>query len=306
MPLSLFMKAGRVKFAPASASPVIAGTALALAMGNKFDPLLFTLALLGIIFIHIASNMFNDYFDHLSGNDWYNQNYTDFSGGSRTIQLGMVSPKSVLMTAILCTAIGSLAGIVILYLTKSLFILTLALAGVSGAYFYSARPFKFAYRGFGEILIFFLFGVAPVYGAYFLQSKTIDAAPAITSIMIGLLIFTLLVINEIPDRVADEKAKKKTLVVQLGVKNTILLVRVSLVCVYLAAIVGLVFLPYMRIACALTLLTIPLVLRLSKLLTEEQIQKPNNSIHSELIVKLHSMVSIALTLGFLSHRLFNN
>ena len=47
---------------------------------------------LGVLFAHIATNMYNDYFDNLDGTDEKNNEYfQQLSGGSRAIELGLIA-----------------------------------------------------------------------------------------------------------------------------------------------------------------------------------------------------------------------
>ena len=49
---------------------------------------------LGVLFAHIATNMYNDYFDNLDGTDEKNNEYfQQLSGGSRAIELGLIKPR---------------------------------------------------------------------------------------------------------------------------------------------------------------------------------------------------------------------
>jgi len=86
---SLF-QTSRPNFLAASAAPVLVGSTLAYAITGSFNFGLFILAMLAIMLLHTGANMANDYFDHLSGNDWANKNVTPFSGGSRSIQDGIL------------------------------------------------------------------------------------------------------------------------------------------------------------------------------------------------------------------------
>ena len=46
----------------------------------------------GVLFAHLSTNMFNDYFDNIDGTDSGNYNYfQQVSGGSRAIELGLIS-----------------------------------------------------------------------------------------------------------------------------------------------------------------------------------------------------------------------
>jgi len=79
--LSVILLASRPQYLGASAAPVLVGSALGYAMTGSFSVGLFLLATISIIALHAGSNVVNDYFDHLSRNDWVNDNPTPFSGG---------------------------------------------------------------------------------------------------------------------------------------------------------------------------------------------------------------------------------
>ena len=60
-----------------------------------------TLAILGVALLHLASNVFNDYFDVKSGTDAANTKYfTQYSGGSRAIELRLIDLRGTLNVAI--------------------------------------------------------------------------------------------------------------------------------------------------------------------------------------------------------------
>src|SRR4030042_1548923 len=155
--VSLFL-ASRPNHFVAAAAPVLVGSCLGYATAGSFNTLLFALALPAMMLLQAGANMANDYFDHVSGNDWANRNPTPFSGGSRFIQEGILTPRAVLLGALAALSFGSAIGVVILLLTQSLFILALGLLGVLGGFFYTARPVQFGYRSVGELVIFLLFG----------------------------------------------------------------------------------------------------------------------------------------------------
>jgi len=215
--LVIFLLASRPKFLVASAAPVFVGSALGYATAGTFQPMLFILAMLAIMALHAGANIANDYFDHTSGNDWLNRNPTPFSGGRRYIQEGILSPKATLIIALAALAVGSVIGIVIVWLTRSVFILILGLIGLLGGYFYTASPVRLGYRCIGEFVIALLFGLLPVYGSYYLQTQTIGQLPLLPACIVGILIFLVILVNEFPDIVADAAVNKRTLVVRFGV-----------------------------------------------------------------------------------------
>ena len=164
---ALYIQELRWPFFTASIAGVLVGTAAGYAADGVFSLKLFLLAMIGVVAIHGGANVANDYFDHLSGNDWKNKNRTPFSGGSGLIQNGLLTPKEVLIESLVLFAIGAACGLAIVFITKSIFIVCLGIAGILGGYFYTAKPVQLGYRGVGEIVIALLFGILPVYGTSF-------------------------------------------------------------------------------------------------------------------------------------------
>jgi len=122
----------RAPFVTASIVPVLVGTSAGFAVAGSFNLALFMLALFAIICLQLGANLANEYFDHLSGNDRLNKNRNPFSGGSGLIQQGLTSPRTVLIAAWLAFALTATAGMVMLLITKSAFILALGLIGIFG------------------------------------------------------------------------------------------------------------------------------------------------------------------------------
>ncbi len=233
----LWLEELRAPFCVASAMPVIIGTAIAYKHSGDVNFTLAVLAILAAVSIHLGANIANDYFDHLSGNDEHNDNKTPFSGGSRMIQNNLLTPKEVLAGSIIFLIIGAALGIAILFITKSVFILLLGLAGILGGFFYTAPPLKLGYRTAGEITIGFLFGILPVYGAYYIQTGTLDFVPFLPALIVAILVFLIILANEFPDFNADKAVDKKTLVVISGIKKAAVFYKASLVVLCVLAII---------------------------------------------------------------------
>jgi len=297
--LFILFLASRPKFLVASAAPVLVGSALAFATAGTFSLHLFILALLAIMALHSGANLANDYFDHTSRNDWLNKNPTPFSGGSRYIQQGILSPKAILLIALLALTAGSAIGAVIVLLTRSIFILILGLIGLLGGFFYTASPVRLGYRSVGEPVIALLFGLLPVYGSYYLQTQIIDITPVIPAVIVGILIFLVILINEFPDVAADAAVNKRTLVVRFGISASVWIYRIALVTSFLvAAVATLIYRPFV-FAGLFYLLTLPIAIVAIKTANKKDLFKPGQYRASQLTVFLHILGSLALTVGFI-------
>jgi 1,4-dihydroxy-2-naphthoate octaprenyltransferase len=184
-------------------------------------------------------------------------------------------------------------------LTKSLFILALGLAGILGGYFYTAAPIRLGYRGIGELIIGLLFGVLPVYGSYYVQTLTVDLIPIVPGIIVAMLIFLVILINEFPDAPADSAVNKKTLVVVLGEKLSVWSYRIVLLLTFwIAAVVVLLF-EAMVLPGLLYLATFPLALLALKSLNRDIMQKSGRFTVNQLTILLHLAGGLMLSLGFL-------
>ncbi|MFC1738574.1 1,4-dihydroxy-2-naphthoate octaprenyltransferase [Planctomycetota bacterium] len=291
--------AARPKFLTATAAPVLVGSGLGYAVTGTFEPLLFILALLAIMAMNLGVNLANDYFDHTSRNDWLNTNPTPFSGGSRFIQNGTVSPKSVLLAAFAALAIASSIGIVIVVLTKSGFILVLGIVGLLGGFFYTASPIRLGYRGIGEFVIAFLCGLLPVYGSYYLQTQVVDTVVLLPAVIVSLLVFEIILINEFPDAAADAAVGKKTLVVLLGIPGAVWIYRIALIVTYLLAVLAMVLYPSLFVAGLLYLFTSPLAVAALKFANKKDLTTPGQFRANKNTILLHILGSLALTTGFI-------
>jgi len=260
------------------------------------------LALFGIMALQAGANVSNDYFDHLSGNDWANKNITPFSGGSRFIQKGILSPRATLLTSMFCLALGVASGLIILLITQSIFILAIGLIGVFGAFFYTAPPVKLGYRGVGEAIIAFLFGILPVYGSYYLQTRAIDITPLAAGCIVGILVFLIILVNEFPDLAADAAADKKTIVVRLGVPSAALIYRITCIGTFLIAVAGAILNHSMLLATLLYFLFgLPVSVAAISFTNIQALSTPGPTQRRAcaITILLHLIGCLALTAGFL-------
>jgi 1,4-dihydroxy-2-naphthoate octaprenyltransferase len=296
--LKILFLSARPKFLIASVAPVLVGSAVGYAVTETFQPHLSVLALLGIMALHSGANITNDYFDHISGNDWVNKNPTPFSGGRRFIQQGILSAKATLLAALAFLTIGSAIGVLIVLLTQSVFILTIGIIGMLGGFFYTARPIQLGYRCLGEFVIAMLFGLFPVYGSYYLQAGRIDTIPLLPAVVVSILIFLVILINEFPDRPADAQVNKRTLVVWLGVPACVWIYRISLSVTFVVAVVMLTT-SLMFFAGLFYFMTLPLAIFAIRSANRQDLSKPGYFRASANTVLMHTAGSLALAVGML-------
>lgn len=192
----------------------------------------------------------------------------------------------------------------IVLLTKSAFILTLGLAGLLGGYFYTAPPIRLGYRSVGEPTIALLFGLLPVYGSYYLQTRTIDLIPLAPAGIVAILIFLVILVNEFPDLAADAAVNKRTLVVRFGITASVWIYRTVVIASYPVAAAMLMH-PTLAFGGLGYLFTLPLAIVAIKSANKRDLARPGLYRASQITVLLHAVGTLALSFGFLISGLRN-
>ena len=221
----------RMPFTSASILPILAVGAYFAGVGDGlFNILNFVLCIFGVLIAHLSVNVLNDYFDFKDGTDEENNDYfQQVSGGSRAIELGLITLAGTKKLGIILTIVALLIGGVILFSTNPAnvdTVLMITLIGLFLGYFYTAPPLRLvARRGLGELTIFLTFGPLITLGTAFAIFNG-DLSMAQEHLMnclyigipMGLLTTNILLINEFPDMKSDTKTNKNHLVVTFGKK----------------------------------------------------------------------------------------
>ena len=258
--LRLWIAATRAPFFTATIVPILLGSVIAWARGEPFHWGLFFLTLLGGLLLHAGANMINDYMDHLRGTDAVNVEFVrPFTGGSRMIQEGLLTPRQILTASVLCLASGSVVG---LYLTsvRGWAILLIGAVGIFSAVFYVTPGFSLSAIGVGELFIGLNFGVLMTLGAYTVQTGRFSWEPVLASLPVALLIAAVLYINEFQDAAADGAVGRRHLVVRLGKRLASQGYAALMLAVYLSLLLG-VLLDGVTPWALLGLLTVPLAFK---------------------------------------------
>lgn len=201
--------AARPKTLTGAAVPVIIGSSLAYSDG------LFCLrpalaCLLFALLMQIAANFINDLFDCIHGSD-----KEDRLGPRRACAQGWISLKAMKKGIAITLVAACLAGLTLIaYGGWSL--IAIGAVCVLFAFFYTAGPYPLSYHGWGDVLVLVFFGFVPVGGTYYVQTLSYTAQVALASLACGLVIDTLLVVNNFRDRESDARDGKKTIIVRIG------------------------------------------------------------------------------------------
>lgn len=205
--------------------PYFLGQAIAFNVQGALNWSHFWWGFVGIFLVLVAVELLNEYFDAKDGPDRI------FSQERPHI------PSYFFAFGI--SALG-LAFIIGLYLTLQIGwpVLLFSFLGFLGAYFYVGPPLKWAYRGMGELVIALSYGPFMILGSYYTQTEGIGFVPFFVSLICGLSMFCLAVINEIPDYYQDKLVGKWNLVVRLGRQKAIVLLKLCLPGLFVLLILG--------------------------------------------------------------------
>ncbi len=236
-----YFKATRPMFFTAVILPVLLGAAYArhaAGLNRDSSVWLLVLTLIAGVLYHAGMNVINDYFDYLGGTDNINDDrLTPFTGGSRMIQDGLMTPAGTLLLSLLLLAAGTAIGLYLVYLT-GWGLLLIGAVGLFTGFFYSAPPLRLVGRGLGEATVGLNFGILTVIGSYYVQTGRFSLAAALISLPIGFLIAGLLYVNGFPDLEADRATGKVTLVVRLGAKTGARVLPLIFACSYVSLFVA--------------------------------------------------------------------
>ncbi len=290
------IRALRLPFVSASVLPFIFGS---LIHGKVVNWPGFFLGIATVISTHLSANLINDYADSRSGADWQDLRFYNFFGGSKLIQEKIFSERFYLGAALICALLAACCVVCLALILRSFLPLVLSLAIMFLGWSYSTPPLRFSYRRLGEVIIFLLFGPAPVMGGYFIQSGIFpDWRGFILSLPFGMLTCAILFANELPDYAEDKKAGKLNWVSLTGAKAAFALY-LCLIALAYGAIIWAIILKYLGSLAAFSFIFIPLGLKAAKILRRNFSDKDKLIESSRLTIILQGGVSIILILTLL-------
>ncbi len=187
--LKAWVLAARPKTLTAAMIPVVIACAMAYADGGfKWFPAVACCAFAGLM--QIASNLINDLYDFQ----------------------GWITPTAMRVGIIVVVTIACVIGCLLVN-TAGIWLVALGGACVVFAFLYTTL---LSYLGFGDILVLVFFGLVPVTATYYLQTGQISISIIICALACGVVIDTLLVLNNFRDREADKLSGKRTIIVTFG------------------------------------------------------------------------------------------
>ena len=208
--LQAWILAARPKTLSGALVPVLIGASLAF-LHNSFQWLPTLICALFAGLMQIAANFINDLYDYLKGSD----RKEDRLGPERACSQGWITPKAMKIGIFVIISIACLLGSTLIFYAGWPLIF-IGLLCVIFAFAYTTGPYPLSYHGYGDILVLIFFGFIPVGGTYYIQTLNWNTDITLASIICGLVIDTLLVVNNYRDYIADFRSGKKTVIVRFG------------------------------------------------------------------------------------------
>ncbi|RRD00311.1 1,4-dihydroxy-2-naphthoate octaprenyltransferase [Prevotella sp. OH937_COT-195] len=205
-----WLLAARHKTLAGAAVPVMIGLSLAFAdlrAAGTFDWLPALLCMLFAFIMQIDANFINDYFDFVRGNDDETR-----LGPKRACAQGWVGVGAMRVAMASTTASACLVGLPLIFYGG----VEMVLVGAVCVLFCFLYTTHLSYRGLGDVLVVVFFGLVPVCVPYYIETHGLTLNVFVAAIACGLVIDTLLVVNNYRDIDNDRRAGKITLCVRIG------------------------------------------------------------------------------------------
>ena len=258
--LRAWWKASRPPYYIATIVPLMAGWMLAVRDGAARQVGLFLLINLYSLMVHFATNLANDYFDHLQGTDSGGS-----IGGSRMLQAGLITTGE-LRASLLVLYFGSFFLAVGYMTVTDMWILSPFVAlSIFSSIFYTAPPIRYGYHGLGELFVGINMGPVMVLGTYWIMAGHPSWEAVFISLPIGIMVAGILYFQSIPDMETDKAAGKMTITVRLGREGAFKWLIIQWMAVYLLILILAVSKVLSSVAIA-SLLTLPILSRLLKIM----------------------------------------
>lgn len=207
-PANRWVLGARPRTLPASAVPVVVGTAAA-AAGGHVTWWRALAALVVALALQVGTNYANDYSDGVRGTD------DARVGPVRLVASGLASPGAVRAAAGVAFAVAAAAGLA-LAAAAGWWLVAVGAACIAAGWLYTGGPRPYGYAGLGEVFVFTFFGLVAVVGTAYVNLGAVTALAVLAAVPVGLLTVALLVVNNLRDIAGDEVAGKRTLAVRIG------------------------------------------------------------------------------------------
>jgi len=206
--------AARLRTLPLAVAPVVIGTGAARSTGPEFHWVIALACLAVAVLLQIGVNFANDYSDGIRGTDAVRV------GPARLTASGRVTPRTVLVIALVFFALAAAVGIAIVVRTEQWWMLAIGAACIIAAWFYTGGKRPYGYNALGEVFVFIFFGLVATLGTTWVQVFQLPQQAWLGAVAAGLFACAVLLANNLRDIEQDRLVGKRTLTVLIGARAT--------------------------------------------------------------------------------------
>ena len=195
---------------PASTMPVFVTMMFLWSKGIEVNWWLGIMALVNIVLVHAAGNVWSDYHDYKRGVD------APDTYGVRILTDKQFTPKEVLTLSLSLQVAAIVMGLLMVWLT-GITLLWFGLAGIALSLLYP--PLKYA--ALGDLVIMACYALLPMLGTTFICSGEIVLAVLLLAIPVGSITVAILHVNNTRDIETDKRAGIRTFPILAGRSESI-------------------------------------------------------------------------------------
>ena len=228
-----------------SISPVLIGWAFSNFKSSYLVPLLLVVTMS----MQAGMNLAMDYFDHSNSRPLRNED-TVYPLGSYFIEKLGVRPKTIRYGFLAMMTTAVVVGLLVVYLTRSILLLSLGLTAVFLSLLYVIPPIKLGARGIGEIATFFSFGPFPVLGTIIALGYSVGPDAILVSLSLGLLASSIRYLHHLPeDKEGGRRVRMFKIVYPIMIITAAIMISVersfeiASIVVFVASLIHVAFLP---------------------------------------------------------------
>ncbi|MBP3711595.1 MAG: prenyltransferase [Bacteroidaceae bacterium] len=190
---------------PASTMPVLVAMMFLWAEGHEVTWWLGIMALVNIVLVHAAGNVWSDYHDYKRGVD------APDTYGVRILTDGLFTPREVFSLSVTLQVAAIFMGLLMVWLT-GITLLWLGLAGIALSLLYP--PLK--YMALGDLVIMACYALLPMLGTTFICSGNIVPEVLWLAVPVGSITVAILHVNNARDIETDRRAGIRTFALLTG------------------------------------------------------------------------------------------
>lgn len=273
---------------PASTMPVFVAMMFLWSKGLEVSWWLGIMALVNIVLVHAAGNVWSDYHDYRKGVD------APDTYGVRILTDKQFTPEEVLGLSISLQVVAVLMGLLMVYLTD-ITLLWFGMAGIALSLLYP--PLKYA--ALGDLVIMACYALLPMIGTTFICTGNVVTEVLWLAVPVGSITVAILHANNARDIETDRRANIRTFALLTGRPFAINVYLFEMILPYLWLLITTV-LGYVSPWALVTFITLPIAISNSK----QMLSCKTKGIEAiatldEATAKLQLAFSLTLTIGLI-------